>query len=157
MRKGRKVYKSRAHGKKINTPKMLVPLTPAEEEQIARMAAAGATKTSIAARLRRSLDVVNATLAMPAVQEFMLQCREATRAITLAGVQQTQSKAMGWLDEIVDLRDPRAFDSVSRGILNLEKTGASASGESRPQVQVAVVNQQQESEEIRSLIRALAR
>jgi hypothetical protein len=48
------------------------------------------------------------------------------------------------------------FDSLSRGVLNLEKTAASASGESRTSVQVAVINQQTESQEIQALIRALA-
>ena len=138
------------------TPANGVPLTPAEEEQIAKMAAVGVGIRDIATRLRRSRDAVGAVLATPEVQEFMRQCREATRTITLAGVHETQTKAMDWLGEVVESRDPRAFDAVSRGVLNLEKTAASASGEARAQVQVAVLNQQQESDEVRDLIRALA-
>ena len=157
-RDDRFIRKSPRHGLPRNPPKKkrILPPTPAEEEQAARMAAAGATKKMIGDRLRMTWEQVNAILSTPHVQEFMAQCREATRAITLAGIQQTQTKAMGWLEKTVDDADHRAFDAVSRGVFSLEKTAASASGETRPNVQVAVVNQQTESEEIKALIRALA-
>ena len=151
------IRKSPRHGLPRTPPKKrTLPPTPAEEEQAARMAAAGATKKMIGDRLRMTWEQVNAILSTPHVQEFMAQCREATRAITLAGIQQTQTKAMGWLEKTVDDADHRAFDAVSRGVFSLEKTAASASGETRPNVQVAVVNQQTESDEIKALIRALA-
>ena len=151
------VRKSLGHSvTKSTRKKRTLPPTPAEEEQAARMAAAGATKKMIGERLRMTWEMVNAILSTPHVQEFMVQCREATRAITLAGIQQTQTKAMGWLEETVDNKDARSFDAVSRGVFSLEKTAASASGETRPNVQVAVVNQQTESEEIKALIRVLA-
>ena len=100
-------------------------------------------------------ETVDAILSHPHVQEFMTQCREATRTITLAGVAEVQAKAMTWLGKTVDAEDAKSFDSVSRGVLALEKTASSASGESRPTMQVAVVNAGQESEEVRALIRAL--
>lgn len=120
------------------------------------MAVAGITQSMIAHRLRLSVATVSEILSTPHVQEFMLQCREAIRTITLAGIAQTQGKALEWLEQTVDTKDARSFDSVSRGVFSLEKTAASASGETRPHVQVAVVNQQTESEEVKALIRALA-
>ena len=154
-RRGTHLIKKRpGHG--VRKGPRTLPPTPAEEEQVARLAAAGIAKMHIQKSLRLSQEMVNTILGMPHVQEFMQQVREATRAITLAGIQQTQVKAMDWLEQTVDAKDARAFDVVSRGVLSLEKTAASASGESRPNVQVAVINQQTESAEVQALIRALA-
>src|SRR3990167_461262 len=139
-RRGTHLIKKRpGHG--VRKGPRTLPPTPAEEEQVARLAAAGIAKMHIQKSLRLSQEMVNTILGMPHVQEFM---------------QQTQVKAMDWLEQTVDAKDARAFDVVSRGVLSLEKTAASASGESRPNVQVAVINQQTESAEVQALIRALA-
>lgn len=153
LRGGRPIRRSPGHG--VRKKPLPVP-TPAEEETVARLVAAGASKALLRRTLRLGHETVETILSHPHVQEFITQCREATRAITLAGVADVQAKAMTWLGKTVAVEDARSFDSVSRGVLALEKTASSASGESRPSVQVAVLNAQQESEEVRALIRALS-
>lgn len=116
----------------------------------------GHENAGIAKALDISRDSVSLILNRPHVKEFMAQAREAAKAVVLAGVVQTQAKAMQWLDQVATKKDdPKAFDAVARGIQSLERTGASASGETRPQVQVAVINQTQVGEEAKALIAAL--
>ena len=154
LRGGHQVKRSFGHGVRKKPPP---PPTPAAEETVARLMAAGASKGAVQRSLHLGREAVEKILSYPHVQEFMAQCREATRAITLAGVAHVQAQAMEWLGNTVEQKDSRAFDSVSRGVLALEKTGSSASGEARANVQVAVLNTQQESAEVQALIRALTR
>ena len=130
--------------------------TPADDLAVAQMRGVGIKRTAIAKILGMSVDTVDAILKRDDVKDLTVRIREATRTMTLNTALQASAKAHDWVMETIDKRDAKSFDAVTRGIAALEKTGASASGENKPAgVQVAVINQQQSSDEARELIAAL--
>ena len=144
------------HGPKKRRTLREIQTGAGQEIPAAQMAAAGISKTRIAEALGISKSAAETILARPHVQEYVQQVREATRHITLSTVQNAQIQVGDWLRETIASRDPRAFDSITRGMHALEKTSASASGETRPgNTQVAVINAGTLTEEAQALIRAL--
>ena len=131
--------------------------------QIAMMAAAAVKPGAISRGLRLSKARITQILGQSDTQGMVDDFRKILRAHALSSSLDISVKGMKWLNEVLDNRDddkmaPKAFELISRGMSNMEKVFASASGENRPQgVQVAVINQApgETSAEIAKLVEML--
>jgi len=148
-KKPRRKYPKRGPGARAD-------LGMGQEMIVGQMKSLGVSTHKIADMLRMSRASVNTILARPQVQEFISQTREAIRHVTLAQVQQAQENIGTWLQEVIQSRDPKAFDAISRGVLALEKTSSSASGENRPVgTQIAIVTGESQREQMGGMLKEL--
>ena len=153
LREGR-VYKKRTTNERSKTR----PVNAGDELLAGQMRGTGVAISRIAQTLGTSETTVQRILDKPHIQEFVKQVREATKPIVLANIHQASIAAGEALQDVLVDKDYKAFDMLTRGIYSMEKTAASAAGENKPvpaNVQVAVVNQQAESDEAKQLLRAL--
>jgi predicted transcriptional regulator len=148
-KKPRRKYPKRGEGARAD-------LGMGQEMLVGQMKSLGVGNHKIADMLRISRSSVNTILARPQVQEFISQTREAIRHVTLAQVQQAQEGVGDWLKEVIQSKDAKSFDSVARGVLALEKTSASASGENRPVgTQIAIVTGESQREQMGGMLKEL--
>ena len=128
--------------------------TDGAEISVAGMAAQGISVRRIGRAMAISEGMVKEIRARPHVQTYVAECREATRHLLVDRVLSVAADTADWAaDEAQAAHDPRTLKSLTGALLDLERVSASASGESRPVTQVAVVNQM--GEEAAELIRAL--
>jgi hypothetical protein len=106
-------------------------LTEAFATKVAQMAAAGMSDGSIARDLGATKYMVQQAKNSPAAQETLMILRDAFKNSTLNAIQKQGFEIGRWLGEAVKRRDAKEFDYLTRGMAALEKTAASASGESR--------------------------
>jgi hypothetical protein len=112
--------------------------TPTAVITAIEMVAGGHTQAAVAKVLGCSVRTVGRILADPAVKQALADLRLVLRAKTLQGVQAVTPGLHVWLKEMVEAKtSAKDADALSRALLNLEKTAASASGENRPQAQLA--------------------
>jgi hypothetical protein len=131
-------------------------LTPSQEQHAVALRANGQTLAQIGEVLEEPKHAVAKALIKPDLQEQLRELRENVRMYALQRTIQIQQAAWDLADKTLVDKDTKGFDSVTRGLSQIERIAASAAGEhSRPQVQVAVVNAQQAPEEAKALIRAL--
>lgn len=138
--------------------KAMRPINVGDEQTVGQMHGLGMSNMRIAQALGMSHTTVAQILQKPDIAEFARQIRETTKPIVLANIQRAVITAGAKLNEVLDNEKYKDFDMLARGMYSLEKTAASAAGENKPvaaNVQVAVVNQQAESEEAKQLLRAL--
>ena len=85
------------------------------------------------------------------------QYRQWLKAQALSDAIEIQADGFAWVKETMTAREPKAFDLVTRGMSNMERIYASASGEGQRPVQVAQVNVSAESAvpEIKALLEEL--
>lgn len=137
-------------------PNARADLGMGQDMLVGQMKALGVGNKKIAEMLRMSTTSVQTIIARPHVQEFITQTREAIRHVTLAQIQQAQEGVGDWLKDLIQSRDSKSFDSVARGVLALEKTSASASGENRPVgTQIAIVTGESQREQMSGMLKEL--
>ena len=107
------------------------PRSPLIEQHIATMLASGTPQHRIAAAMQMDRRAVATITAKPATQELVVALRETIRNSTLYGLQAATDSAYKFLSDTVSARDAKGFQLVANGLANMERTAASASGESR--------------------------
>ena len=118
----------------------------ARRTQVAMMTAARCSVAAISRGLRLSAERIKAILGQADTQGLVEDFRRIVKAHALSESLDIAVKGMAWVHEAIDQREPKTFDQVTRGLSNMEKLWASASGEHRPPgVQVAVITQPAES------------
>jgi hypothetical protein len=97
--------------------------------QAVEMRANGAYIRSIANALGKNTQQVSDALKLPETQFEIAKRRELSKQIALAALPAVSSE--GWIlaHESALGKDAKSFDAATRGLLNLEKVGASVSGE----------------------------
>mgnify|MGYP001568526590 CR=1 FL=1 len=106
-------------------------VTPAVVDQVATLAAGGVSTRKTAEVLRLSPTTITQVKNREEVRDLITKLRETIRGVALEAISRGQEQAWSWLNEIVEAKDPRAFDYVTRGLSALEKVASSASGEAR--------------------------
>ena len=130
--------------------------TVVDEANIAALPAAGVSRNKIVEVLDLTKTRVDEILRRPEVREFAGRVRQAIQVQQLATVQETLDSTSQWLQDVIKLRDPRAFDAITRGLAALERVASSASGENQRQsVAVAHTLDTNVSAEARQLVAAL--
>lgn len=121
-----------------NRPKKTppAPTTPAARElrrqQAVALRAQGHGQAEIAAALRVAQTTVSSDLKRPKSQHELTTLRAIAREKLLTSTSHTIiDKASALVEKTLDDQDAKSFDFASRGLLNLEKVSASASGEAR--------------------------
>ena len=94
------------------------------------MAAGGVSTRTTAEVLRLSPTTITQVKKREEVRDLITKLRETIRGVALEAISRGQEQAWSWLNEIVEAKDPRAFDYVTRGLSALEKVASSASGDS---------------------------
>lgn len=108
-----------------------IRVTPAVVDQVATLAAGGVSTRKTAEVLRLSPTTITQIKSREEVRDLIAKLRETIRGVALEAISRGQSEAWDWLHEIVETKDPKAFDLVTRGLAALEKVASSASGEAR--------------------------
>ena len=106
-------------------------VTPLVEQHVAAMIAAGTSQRQVSTALKLPRDAVATIAAKPTTQELVVALRETIRNSTLYGLQAATEGAYDFLAGTIQSRDAKSFQLVANGLANMERTAASASGESR--------------------------
>ena len=106
-------------------------VTPLVEQHVAAMIAAGTSQHQISAALKVPRSAIATIAAKPTTQELVVALRETIRNSTLYGLQAATEGAYDFLAGTIQSRDAKSFQLVANGLANMERTAASASGESR--------------------------
>ena len=106
-------------------------ITPAVVDRVATLTAGGVSTRRTAAALNLSPETVTKIKSRDEVRDLITKLRETIRETALQAISRGQRKTWDWLDDVVETRDPKAFDYVTRGLAALEKVASSASGEAR--------------------------
>lgn len=106
-------------------------ITPAVVDRVATLTAGGVSTRRTAAALNLSPETVTKIKSRDEVRDLITKLRETIRETALSAIHRGQRKTWDWLDDVVETRDPKAFDYVTRGLAALEKVASSASGEAR--------------------------
>lgn len=106
-------------------------VTPLVEQHVAAMLAGGTSQHQISAALKIPRGAIATIAAKPTTQELVVALRETIRNSTLYGLQAATEGAYDFLAGTIQSRDAKSFQLVANGLANMERTAASASGESR--------------------------
>ncbi len=130
---------------------------PALGQAVATMSAQHMGLKKIAKAVQRDWKTVREILGKAETQQMIDDYRTFLKSQALSEALQIQTDGFRWVKETLVNREAKEFDSVTRGMSNLERIYASASGENNKAVQVAQVNVSGESPvgEIKALLAAL--
>ena len=102
------------------------------ESKVAVMTAAGIGAIPMGKALGIGHNTIYTIQARPQVQAQIEEVRLRLRDIVMQQQETITTKAYEWLGSVVDKKDdPKAFDALTRGLGNMERTAASVSGEAR--------------------------
>ena len=131
------------------------PTGAAVENQVAVMSAAGFGANPIARALQVSVETVGSIQGRPSVQAQIEDMRLRLRDLVMQKQEVITTKAYEWLGSVVDEKqDAKAFDALTRGLGNMERTASSVSGEAR-KIDATVTTEGDAPSEARALILAL--
>jgi hypothetical protein len=129
---------------------------PALAATVATMSAQGMGLKRIGQAIQRDWKTVRTILGRAETQKMIQDYRDFLKGQALSEALQIQTDGFKWVKETMARREAKDFDSVTRGMSNLERIYASASGENA-KVQVAQINMPPEGvhAEILDLVKAL--
>lgn len=136
-------------------PKHPRKVTPAVVDQVAVLAAGGVSTRDAAKALKLAPGTITAIKSREEVQALIVRLRETIRELSLTEIAKGQQRAWDWLGEIVDLKDSKSFDLVTRGLAALEKISSSTSGEARRVEGVVIHEHTDNRNEARELLHRL--
>ena len=112
---------------------------PALAATVATMSAQGMGLQKIGRAIQRDWKTVRTILGRAETQKMIADYREFLKGQALSEALEIQTDGFKWVKETMAKREAKEFDSVTRGMSNLERIYASASGENA-KVQVAQIN-----------------
>lgn len=104
---------------------------PELEAKVAALRAEGIPVKDIARALHIDWHRVSGILKEPSTQIEITRRRELAKSIASEALPSITAKAYGLAEQTLNQGDAKAFDATARGLYNLEKVGASVSGEAR--------------------------